>query len=236
MAFNLVEKGRQFAFHHRVADSRGAILGQPVQRNGGWQQPRIAGHHGHEIGGLAFSGKAGVIVMHCPHLQPGGARSGKIAGEFHIVAVRTAAGFQIDEIRAHRPQRCEIGDAILNPDFDALYREFAARRGPVNQVPPACASSENYRQQQSRRPAPARGKGACSAHRLSDPPRRAGHPRLQPLMCNTQISVNSRRAVGKSVSTLPSSRSSSKLAASSCTARRAMSIVSISAAVALRIA
>ena len=59
---------------------------------------------------------------------------------------------------------------------------------------------------------------------------------VQPLICSTQISVKSRRAVAKSVSTLPSSRSSSNSAAWSWMPRRAMSIVSISVGVALRIA
>src|SRR5277367_5246194 len=47
---------------------------------------------------------------------------------------------------------------------------------------------------------------------------------VQALWCSTQTSVNSRRAVAKSIAILPSSRSRTKAAPSSCRPRRPMSI------------
>src|SRR6185312_7417040 len=82
-----------------------------------------------------------------------------------------------------------------------------------------------------------RGHASCFTHDLIRKPLHTFRVHAScPFQCRTQISVNSRREVSKSIRTLPFNRSCSVREPSSWMPRRPMSIASILSGVAVRIA
>ncbi len=130
-------------------------------------------------------------------------RFGPVGGEGAVAMVAALAGLDVGEVDALGRQLAPGDGPLVAGDVDALGREVALGRVPMPGMEPCPAAA---------------GRGGEQ--------RQAGPGRRPHLMWSTQIRVNRRRAVSKSISILPARLSRSSSAASLWRPRRAMSIVS----------
>ena len=197
-----VEQGVQFRQDGVATRLAGAILARlyPHHRR---QRGIVARHGGDEEGRLIARLLAGIEHQFRAIAQPGLPRLRPVLREVRVAMVGAAGGADISEIDILGADGAPVYRSLIGGNGHALHRIFIGRRRPVQGIAPEHSARRDNKKQQGQQPA--KPHGPC--------PALGSKSYAHCLMCSTQMRVNRRRAVSKSTSILPSSRSISISAA-----------------------
>src|SRR5690606_20206412 len=126
--------------------------------------------YGQEIRRLSLGGDARIVGVDDAERETGLAHLAQVAGEDRVARRGAVARLEVDERRAHRPERLEVGFPVAGAYDHALLRELASRRGPVAALPPQPAAGSGQDQRQQRDDTRAPRNSALPAHDISDRP------------------------------------------------------------------